>query len=66
MSPRSSLKDSRRGKHRSADQREESYPTMATLGTVRPLGRGQSVSALPQESDFDLLGDGEGVVNLDT
>ena len=30
------------------------------------LGGGQSVSALPQESDVNLFGDSEGVIHLDT
>ena len=31
----------------------------------RQIEEGQSVSALPQFSDFDLLGNGEGIVNFD-
>jgi hypothetical protein len=36
------------------------------MPAARPPRRGQSVSALPQESDVDLLGYGDGVINLNT
>ena len=48
------------GRMSASNESEESL-----IGTIRQVERGQSVSALPQVSDFDLLGDGEGVVDLD-
>jgi hypothetical protein len=38
---------------------------MLAVGYERPIGGGQSATALPRCSDVDLLGDGERFINLD-
>jgi hypothetical protein len=40
-------------------------PDMSPPGTTLTLGGGQSVSALFQKSDVDLLGNDEGVIESD-
>jgi hypothetical protein len=40
-------------------------PDGSGAGTLATLRRGQNASALPQESDVDLFGYGESVIDLD-
>ena len=43
------------------------HPSATTvMGQIRPWRAGQSLSALPLISDVNLLGNGQGIVYLDT
>lgn len=54
------------GRLRTNKRTAETHAPTSLVGPTPTLRGGQSVSALPQESDVDLLGHDEGVIDLHT